>query len=49
VNVRRVVAVASPIAFLVLARRARLGKVSAGEEQVFRFINRHRPELHHPA
>ena len=48
-NVRRVVAVASPITFFVLARRARLGKVSAGEERVFRFINKHRPELHRPA
>jgi undecaprenyl-diphosphatase len=49
VILRRVVAVASPLAFVLLARRAALGKVSAGEEQVFRFINKHRPELHRPA
>ena len=48
-NIRRVVAVASPVAFVLFARRAALGKVSAGEEQVFRFVNRHRPELQRPA
>jgi membrane-associated phospholipid phosphatase len=49
VNVRRVVDVVSPVAFLVLARRAALGKVSVGEERMFRFINKHRPQLHGPA
>jgi membrane-associated phospholipid phosphatase len=45
VRFRRVVALASPIAFVLLARRASLGKVSAGEERVFRLVNKHRPQM----
>lgn len=46
--VRRVVALASPVAFLLLARRASLGTVSAGEQKVFRLVNKSRPILRWP-
>jgi membrane-associated phospholipid phosphatase len=49
VRLRRVVALASPVAFVLLARRAALGKVSAGEERVFRLVNKSRPQLRRPA
>jgi membrane-associated phospholipid phosphatase len=49
VTIRRAIALASPVAFVLLARRASLGKVSAGEQKIFRFINRHGPRLRRPA
>jgi undecaprenyl-diphosphatase len=49
VNLRRIVALASPVVFVLLARRAAIGKVSAREERVFRLLNKSRPQLHRPA
>jgi len=49
VNVRRIVAVASPVVFGFLARRAARGNVSAGEERLFRLVNKSRPQLRRPA
>ena len=46
--VRRVVALASPVAFVLLARRASLGKVGAVEENIFRLVNQRRPVLRWP-
>ena len=40
---RRVAALASPVAFVFLARRASLGTVSAPEQRIFRFVNKRRP------
>ena len=48
-NLRRIVAVASPVAFVLLARRVALGTVSAGEERFFRLVNKSRPLLRRPA
>ena len=45
---RRVVALASPVAFVLLARRASVGNVSAGEQKIFRLFNKRRPILRWP-
>ena len=47
-KVRRVLALASPVAFVLLARRASLGNVSAGEQKIFRLVNKRRPVLRWP-
>ena len=47
-TLRRIAAVASPVAFVLLARRAASGTVSVKEEQVFRLVNRPRPALRWP-
>lgn len=48
-SLRRVVALASSVVFVLLARRAGLGKVSPAEEKIFRLINKRRPQLRRPA
>ena len=48
-SLRRVVALASPVVFVLLARRAAIGNVSAGEERLFRLVNKSRPQLRRSA
>jgi membrane-associated phospholipid phosphatase len=45
---RAAIAVSGPVAFVQMARRASLCKVSTGEERVFRAINRLSPALRTP-